>query len=312
MISTPVEDDWDFGPVFDLIHSLSISPDEHEYRKTAFSDGGSDPPEEATYNATAKVHNQDRTQLGDFNKIWEFLGQPLNLPAPTITTGPLPGLIDVWDGQTASEQPIPKAVRWQDDVDCANLADNDENDAMPDLSSLTKLQRKKVRRKQRREERQALATHSRDKKGLPSGSEDDSEKDVQAQRIPDRSSVIYQFLYGVPPPSDTGRLRSGKLFRIQDSGDTGGVSGVASPSAKQITRILEPVRETALEVAAAKKKKLLSMLNETFIDDRQYLSNLSFTQNTANNTNAATEGIHVFVDASNVYCDHSDLPLPRH
>lgn len=311
MVPIAGEDDWDFGPVFELIRSLSISGGENTHQKKTSSDTDSDLPEHATYTAVAKVHDHGKTQLGDFDKIWQYLGQPLDLPPPTIATGPLPDFIDVWDGHTANEQRTLKVVRWQDDVECANLADNDEGNSILDLSKLTKQQRKKARRKQRQEERGALSAQPTNRKFLPSGSEDDSAKEVQEEKLVDRSAVIYQILYGTPPPNGTGRLRSGKLFRTQDPGDAGTLPALASYPAKQVLQILKPVKESALEDAAAKKKKLMSMLNENFIDDRQYLSNLSFTQNVSNSIDAAAEGIHVFVDASNVRCDNSSLPLPR-
>ena len=304
MISRPGTDDWDFGPVFELIHSLSLGNGEHGHREKSSNDPDSDPPEQATYTTAARTHDQE-TQLGDFDIIWQYLGQPRDLPAPTVTTGPLPSFVDVRDGQPASEQRAVKAVRWHDDIDCANLADNDENKGALDLSNLTKQQRKKARRKQRHEEQEALAAQSVNGKSLPSGSEDESGKDLQELKIADRAGVIYQLLHGTPPPPGTGRLRSGKPFRGQDPNDSGALPAAASSSANQIVQILKPVRDNTLEVAAAKKKKLMSMLNESFIDDRQYLCNLSFTRIVANGTDAAAEGIHVFIDASNVRSDQS-------
>ena len=308
MIPTPGEDDWDFGPVLDLIRSLSISGGDYAYHERTSSDTDFDLPEQATFTASAIVHDQGKTQLGDFDKVWQYLGQPLDLPPPTIPTRPFPDFIDVWDGQIASEPPTVKVVRWQDDIECANLADNDEKNSIPDLSKLTKLQRKKERRKQRKEERTTLTTQRRNRKALQSGSEDELVKDVQENRALDRSGVIYQFLHGTPPPIGTGRLQSRKLFQNQDPEGAGAIPATASPSAKKVLQILKPV-ESALEDAVAKKKKLISMLNEKFVDDRQYLSNLSFTQNVANSTDAAAEGIHVFVDASNVCCKNTGLPL---
>lgn len=301
MIPISGEDDWDFRPVFDLIRSLSISGGDFAYQKRNSSDTDSDLPVQATFTASARVHDQGKTQLGDFGKIWQYLGQPLDLPPPTIPTGPFPDCIDVWDGQTASEPRTLKVVRWQDDTEYENLADNDENNSISDLSKLNKLQRKKERRKQRKEERATLAAQRTNRQALPSGSEDESVKYVQEERTLARSDVIYRFLHGTPLPIGTGRLRSGKLFRNQDPEDAGALPAPASSSAKQVLQILKPV-ESALENAVAKKKKLISILNERFIDDRQYLSNLSFTQNLTNSTDAAAEGIHVFVDASNVCC----------
>ena len=306
MISRPGADDWDFGPVFELLHSLSLGNGEDGHREKVSSDSDTDPPEQATYTPAARTHDQER-QLGDFDIIWQYLGQPLDLPAPTVTTGPLPSLVDVWDGQPASEQRTVKVVRWHDDIDCANLADNDESKGALHLSNLTKQQRKKARRKQRHEEQEALAAQSVNGKGLPSGSEDESGKDLQELKTADRAGVIYQLLHGTPPPPGTGRLRSGKPFRSQDPKESGALPAAASSSANQVVQILKPVRDNALEAAAAKKKKLMSMLNESFIEDRQYLCNLSFTRIVANGTDATAEGIHVFIDASNVRSDQSSV-----
>ena len=300
MIPVPGEDDWDFGPVFDLIRSLSISAGDIAHQKKSSGDTGSNLPGRTTCPAAASVHDQSQTQLGDFDKIWQYLGQPLHLPPPTIATKSSPDFIDVWDGQAASEPRTLKVVRWQDDVDCANLADNDENNGITDLSKLTKQQRKKARRKQRQAERANLAAQPTNTVALQSGSEDESVKDAQEEKTLDRSAVIYQILHGTAPPIGTGRLRSGKLFRNQDPEDTRTLPASASPPVKQVLQVLKPVRESALEIAAAKKKKLMSMLNEKFIDDRLYLSNLSFAQNVSDSTYATAEGVHVFVDASNV------------
>ena len=300
MIPVPGEDDWDFGPVFDLIRSLSISAGDIAHQKKSSGDTGSNLPGRTTCPAAASVHDQSQTQLGDFDKIWQYLGQPLHLPPPTIATKSSPDFIDVWDGQAASEPRTLKVVRWQDDADCANLADNDENNGITDLSKLTKQQRKKARRKQRQAERANLAAQPTNTVALQSGSEDESVKDAQEEKTLDRSAVIYQILHGTAPPIGTGRLRSGKLFRNQDPEDTRTLPTSASPPVKQVLQVLKPVRESALEIAAAKKKKLMSMLNEKFIDDRLYLSNLSFAQNVSDSTYAAAEGVHVFIDASNV------------
>ena len=316
MIPISGESDWDFGPVFDLIHSLSISGGERSQPQRTLRNTDNDPPKSAKCIAANQIHDQEGTQLGDFNKVWQYLGQPLDLPPPEIAAGSSPNFIDIWDGETARQQPTIKVVRWQDDLECTRLADRDEENEISGLSHLTKQQRKKARRKERRqEEREALAAQATNAKALPSGSEDESEKDAQAEkdaqehRSQDRSSVIYQFLHGNLPRITPGRLRSGKLFRDQASDDAGGLPITTSPSLKPIVQISKPVKDGSLEVAAAKKQKLMSMLNERFIDDRPYLRNLSFAQIVANSTVVAAEGIHVFVDASNVCCNNSHLTL---
>ena len=328
MIPVPEEDDWDFGPVFDLNHSLSISSADTTHQKKNHGDTSSNPPERTTNPAAASVQDQSQTQLGNFDKIWQYLGQPLHLPPPTVTTRSSTDCIDICDGQTASEPRILKAVRWQDDVDCANLADNDENNGIADLSKLTKQQRKKARRKQSQAEHADLAAQSTNTAALQSGSEDELVKDVQStntvalqsgskdelvkdaqeEKTLDRSTVIYQILHGTAPPVGTGHLQSGKVFRKLDAEDARNSTASSPLPVKQVLQILKPVRESALEIAAAKKKNLMSMLNEKFVDDREYLSNLSFVQTVAGNTYAAAEGVHVFVDASNVRWNISGRP----
>ena len=311
MIPIPGENDWDFGPVFDLIRSLSISGGENAHQNKAIGDTDTVPPEQAKCTPAIQLHKQEITQLGDFNKVWQFLGQPLDLPPPEIGAGSSPDSVDVWDGQTTSTRPTLKAVRWQDDLECTSHADVDEKNGVTDLSNLTKQQRKKARRKQRQQERQALAAQPTNTKALLSGSEDESGKDAQEYKSLDRSGVIYRILHGSSPPINPGRLRSGKPFRIQDPHDARAMPAAPSSSARPIVQIFKPVDESSLEVAAAKKQKLMSMLNERFLEDRLYLNNLSFTLIAANRTVAAAEGIHVFVDASNVRCNSPHLPFIR-
>lgn len=284
-MSREPKDDWDLTPVIDLIYSLATH--DNLVQKKDFCATSISIPDVSTVAHTDEIGNEAATQLGNFDKLWQFLGQPLDSPPPKIDVS--------LDGVTYSQSP-PKAVKWRDELEGAGLADNDENEGFHMLSSLTRTQRKKARRKQRlRDQSEALANGT----SLPSGSEDESGDDsiIQTQ---DRKAIIFEMLHGTSHPGSTvGQLRSGKVFRPEPANDPGPWP-IASPcSVKQTIQILKPTRNNRLDVAAEKKAKLIALLNKIFIDEQQYLGNISFTQNYSS-TYATIEGIHVFVDASNV------------
>ena len=297
MSPRPPEEGWDLTPVIDLIYSLSIG------KESAIDLERPDHTSKA-YLEYSYVHAgiengaQPLPQLGNFDKIWQYLNQPLDLIPPEVPAAPKGELIG-FSGDNACNDPSPfKAVRWRDELEGADLADNDENDGPQTPSNLTKQQRKKIRRKQRRKDQTKFST---DGKVLPSGSEDDSAKDVQAPQISDRKAVIDAILHGdsIPdtPPS---HMRSGKLFRNEPAAN-GEPSPVASPqSAQKVVQILRPRKDSAFAIAVAKKAKLIAMLTETFIDERPFLSNISFIQHVGSAVETPLEGIHVFVDISNV------------
>ncbi len=293
------EDDWDFTPVIDLIYSLSIREEAYVQIKHA-RDLSSPLPKETIISENRNGFEQN-ARLGDFDKIWQYLGQPLDLLPPKVSPIPVEGSIAGLGENGVDEQSPLKEVRWRDQVEGADLADNDENDDSRDLLSMTKAQRKKARRKQRHRERTEVLT---DGKVPPSGSEDESGNDTQATNTPNRQAVIYKILHGTSTPeTTTSRLRLGKISRSESLGDSGALAVAFSPSAKQAIKILKPQKENIFAVAAAKKANLIAMLSETFIDERQYLSNYSLLQHVSTNTKDAEEGIHVFVDASNVRHD---------
>lgn len=156
MPSTPEDSPWDFSQVLNLINSLSPKPvatavrlphtDEPQLTATGESMGG----------------------LGDFNKVWEFLGVPRDAPPPQVPllTPPAsdPGLDKekeayASDGAVYYPRTI-KGVKWRDTVedgladgvdDVFGTATQEVSDAPVDLSGLTKNQRKKQYRKARRQ-----------------------------------------------------------------------------------------------------------------------------------------------------------------
>ncbi|KAL6721284.1 hypothetical protein ACLMJK_000386 [Lecanora helva] len=317
MSPRPPAGDWDLTPVIDLIRSLSVIDEsatvfEQKANSLTTSPKGDLVP--------ASIHN--KSELGNFDNIWHFLDQPLDLLPPTVAPAPQSKSIDLVDVGAADEPSSLKVVRWRDELEGADLADNDENDDPRIVAALNKNQRKKARKKENRKKRNKRLTNG---KAPPfSESEDDSAKEVPIAQTPDRKAVINQILHGnATPEIVTGRLRLGKVFRNetptknedrpialpQPAGKVRNESPaknedwpVASPqSAREVVRqILRPQKGSAFAVAAAKKAKLIAMLTETFIDERQFLSNISFIQHAGTKSDTPLEGIHVFVDISNV------------
>lgn len=298
------EDDWDFTPAIDLIYSLSSN---NEYGSLTTPWTSSNSPEAQVAESTID-HPEHRTQLGNFDKIWQYLGQPLNVPPPTITTEPSAEFIEILRTTNDGAQITLKGVRWRDELEGGDLADNDDIDETPDFSGLTKEQRKKARRKLRRE---AEAARVANRPNVAGDSENESEKEIQSPPIrdtkrdtihPSRKDVIYRILHRTTPKAEPGRLRSGEP-------SAGGIPidlrpwPVAFPQASEkAIRILKPPTKEQREyaAAAAKKAKLMVMLNERFQDEQHSLGKISSTNKVDNTEIGAAESIHVFVDASNV------------
>lgn len=304
------EDHWDFTPVLHLLDSLAVGFEDFTEDKTISRESQR---RDFIYSDRKGYGLEQGTQLGDFKKLWQYLGQPLNVPPPTISPRPKFEVIKDSENTGSYEQAPLKVVKWRDELEGGDLADNDEVENSQYLSGLNKQQRKKARRKQRRE---ALAAGTTNGAAVPIGSENESDKKTKAPRTPDSKGFIYEIIHrDAPtkcnPEGIVSRLRSGKIYKLQDSIDlkkwpVASQEPVTPQPAKPPTQILKPPRESAYAAAAAKKATLIALLFETFIDERQYLK-LFFIQNGNTNTDAAKDGIHVFVDASNV---RSLLPEP--
>ena len=298
------EDDWDFTPAIDLIYSLSSN---NEYGSLTTPWISNNNLEEQVAQSTID-RPEHGTQLGNFDKIWQYLGQPLNVPPPTVPTEPSTEFIEILRATNDGAPLTLKGVRWRDELEGGDLADNDDIDDAPDFSGLTKEQRKKARRKLRRE---AEAERVANRPNVAGGSENESEKEIQSPPTwdtkrdtshPSRKDVIYHILHRTAPKAEPGRLRSGEP-------STGGIPidlgpwPVAFPQVgEKAIKILKPPtkEQRAYAVAAAKKAKLMVMLKERFQDEQRSLSEISLTKQVDNAEIGTAESIHVFVDASNV------------
>lgn len=260
MRASPGADGWDFTPVIDLIQSLKHGNDGYEstvpivYRTE---------PDVAISPLKPDKSLEPTSHLGNFDDILSFLGAS----------------VDVDEIQEAA-----KGVRWRDEIDGAELADNDEKE--PDfLAGLTKSQRKKERRKLRRKALEGESLNN--EKGTLNSSENDSEVEAKETTMPVRKAVIHDLLER-PLPSDEEFRNSIRLLKRPKQ------------TVNEKWPIAKPSAESALAVTAAKKKKLIELLRERFADDWQYIDDLRGLSQTAVNSRNTEDGVHIFVDASNI------------
>ncbi|KAI4126204.1 MAG: hypothetical protein LQ338_003862 [Usnochroma carphineum] len=299
---------WDFTPVSDLIFSLSDAPD----LKPDGNSSPSPPPDRITTPTFPLYQAQPRSDLGNFDKLWDFLGQPLDIPPPEVPPLPKDYTEEDVDESTKYHLTISKGVHWRDGTGGGELADIEEAQEISSLSRLTKQQRKKLRRK----ERKAARDEKKQRGILPtSSSENDTEVEPQTpKRTPDRRAVIQQMIYGSARiPEDATPASRGLIHRISLPIDHSAwpVANphLASPSPRPRTTIPD---KAALIAAAAKKERLMRKLKERFTDDRPFLDSISMKTFASTDNTGTREGIHVFVDASNIMIGfHDSLKISR-
>lgn len=198
---------WDFSQVHDLVNSLSskdASLGDWQHDEQLIGSPQYDLTPKAAHTEAqiaAKDFGTPATKLGDFAKIWQYLGTPADSPVPEVpplTSEPLgaeniPAKTDYTsDGATYFKAAKGgKVVSWQDEASVEEPGTDTVTDrsASPDTPTLTKTQRKKQRRKERRAKEAAEA--------LKSATVSESEADIVARRTPARKASAH-----VVPASD--------------------------------------------------------------------------------------------------------------
>lgn len=157
---------WDFSQVLDLINTLSPTNSQSKdvpARPPIISHVSNNESSSLPLASPMQQYNvaQEGVSLGDFGKIWEYLGTPLNSPAPKppVNTSPtlqqrMPDKTDyASDGAayaTPSKRITKGGIKWRDEVNAGDLTDfaplDDEDD---DDKKLTKKQRQKKNKKER-------------------------------------------------------------------------------------------------------------------------------------------------------------------
>lgn len=241
--------------------------------------------------------------LGDFDSLFIHLKLPLDAPPPTI----VPNRDDsIFLTQTNGNVPKgPKIVKWRDEIDGADLADNDDAEDSPRGSRKTKTQRKKANRKLRK----AVAEQSVSSTAIATASsENESEKENKEEKARVRKKVIYQMTYGSTPPSDDSLIarRIQVLKRRQLRADSEAWPVAKPHASSEHHRASSKSPSTAYESIAARKVTLIAMLHERFPDERQYLDSISVVRHRNDDAKTTPEGLHIFIDASNIMIGFHD------
>ncbi|KAL8668230.1 MAG: hypothetical protein Q9202_000208 [Teloschistes flavicans] len=298
---------WDFAPVFDLISSLSFAPGPY-----ANQDQSATPsPERIVTPTCSPDHRATKSDLGNFDKVWNFLGQPVDVEPPEVPSLPADLACEDLDENTRLRLTISKGVHWRDETEGGELADNEEAENDPILAGLNKNQRKKFRRRQRK------ATIEKDPNiGITptSSSENDSEPEPRTRkRSPDRKAIIQQILQQSPSTPHEKPVVLAEVKTRPPLPIDAGAWPIAKPHwASPLPKSSPATSGTALAVAARKKEKLLKRLKEHFIEDRDFLTGINMIPSMLTDNTGTKEGIHVFVDASNIMIGfHDTLKLSR-
>ena len=161
---------WDLSHVFDLINTLSptnsqakdMPPRPSITKHDSMNESSSLPLASPLQHFNAV---DEGVSLGDFGKIWQYLGTPISSPAPKpVHTSPtlqqrMPEKADyASDGAaygTPSKRVAKGGIKWRDEVNLGDLTDYAPQDDEED-KKLTKKQRQKKNKKER-EQRLALS-----------------------------------------------------------------------------------------------------------------------------------------------------------
>lgn len=292
---------WDLTAAINLLNSLSA----------AQNDSGALSLPESSLEDAVEASDQD-LNLGDFSKIWKYLGHPPSPDDEDTTKLVNYEVNDVLVGELDLNQ-LTKAVRWRDEVDGADLEDNVEPDK-PTAAAL----RAALRNRKRAERRARAKAVSATKQPPVSDTTDiESGEELESLRRPsDRRAVIDGILglsrptpgeFSSPPTSPSppqAELRTPKrnwpvsnpfLWTPTDSSSKRAFIGPKDG--------LTP-RE--------RKQALISELMKRNQDEKKYLKNSGLLEPAFTPLNVSKIGVHVFVDISNITIGfHDCLKLAR-
>ena len=304
---------WDFTPVLDLISSFAAA-DQDAVPETSKLE-----PE-----FHIKVDRPNHVaSLGDFGNIWKSIGcsnDALSSSSPT------------------------KRVHWEDEVQKAALAgDHDKAEELINSSKLGKKERKAVRRRVGRVvlQKQSLATP---KRNINSSSDDDptfgppkqthisnltplrrsarlalknvaSEPSIdngdvlerEQPKTSDRRALIHELLDRPLPPNIDAKGHINILKRPESKDEQ------KWPTADPVATRKKVLEEKVYAIVTANKTKIVDILRRNFVEEELYLRNLPILPVLEDPpTTDPIEGLHIFIDASNILIGfHDALKVAR-
>lgn len=187
---------WDFSHVLDLVNSLSskdltASDRQYEDRANTLPTGTKPNGHTLGGDIATRDFGTPPSKLGDFGRVWQFLGTPAQADSPVLEVPPLtsesavgvsdlPSKIDYTSDGAMYMKPgtkSGKAVSWHKPEVSAEEPVTDtatDRSASPETPTLTKSQRKKQRRRERKAQEAAEA--------LKNATVSESEADSVARR----------------------------------------------------------------------------------------------------------------------------------
>ena len=184
---------WDLSHVLDLVNSLSFKTDPfsvhdrtNDTQNAIQSHDNAKEDDDQIGSIDRKDFAPEAHGLGDFSKLWQYLGSPLStaVPTPAVHDGETeqPTFSNkrdyASDGATYVKTPSThnNATRWPGQGSSDEQADTvSDGSAVPETPTLTKTQRKKRNRKERRAKDAALAAEQASKKASVGASESEAD-----------------------------------------------------------------------------------------------------------------------------------------
>ena len=250
---------WDFTHVLDLVNSLSAKQDV----ATDWQHDAQVPDSPLYVDLQKTITPEDEvdvkdfgtpaSKLGDFGKIWQYLGTPMSSSSPVVPAlasepigaGNVPAKIDYTSDGAMYFNPARsgKTVTWRDGDSAEEQAADTVTDrsASPDSPTLTKTQRKKQRRKEKKAQDALQA--------LKSATVSESEADNVKQKTPARKASAH-----IAPASD-----AYTRFNLR-SRDASGHAITAPTTPARVTKM--PSLEADVKLATAKVAEKLAELKK--------------------------------------------------
>lgn len=253
MPSRPEDTSWDLSPVLDLINNLSYHNENEKQGEVPVKKS------KELKNVVVEGKEEEPAGLGNFSKIWKFLGVPANLPPPDIAPPGKDGVEQIKDKDAYNSDgaiycpPVNKGVKWRDEVKGGDLENIPQEDDDGDPSApLTKKQRK-----QKKKEEKRLAKQQAESERLVKAASD-FESESGSQRVRKAPAKKASVHYSIPPETPTPKsLKSRNIPSTPTPKEVGGLNDTA-PSQFKTPKILAPkVEQKATYISTPKFSALL-------------------------------------------------------
>ena len=253
MPSRPKDTSWDLTPVLDLISNLSYHNENEKQGEVPVKKS------KELKNVVVERKEEEPAGLGNFSKIWEFLGVPANLSPSDIAPPGEDGVEQIKDKDAYNSDgaiycpPVNKGVKWRDEVKGGDLENIPQEDDDGDPSApLTKKQRK-----QKKKEEKRLAKQQAESERLVKAASD-FESESGSQRVRKAPAKKASVHYSIPPETPTPKsLKSRNIPSTPTPKKVGGLNN-AAPSQFKTLKILAPkVEQQAAPISTPKFSTLL-------------------------------------------------------